>query len=428
MLIEKFIFNILAISFFVIIFSKLIRKNDTNYVLILVLEAIGIALNFLELLIGGIFASAFSKVMMYLFSIIIPVVIILYEYAGNNFAEFLSIMFSKFLFSIGDKEASKDCLLALIEKYPDTYKGHIKLAEWYEKNKDNKRAIDEYVLAVDNNQRDYDSFYKIAVLLNEQDQRNEAIEMLNRLLESNPEYYNASIMLGELLCNQGRFKEAVSIYQDALKYKPADFELYYSLGIAYTRLNDFASAKDAYEKAAEINHRAYSAKYSLGQIALIEKDLDAAEEYFSQCLMSEELEPKAYYQLAKIYLVKEEKDKAIIFANKAIELDNNYIKIIEHDPAFKRILDQLNLTVHTVDRVVKKEKKRDENIHEYMDETLHLIVNMNENETKYRVNKKVDKIFEEEEKKKEKELPDEPSRKLSKTEEEFLRELHREKF
>ncbi len=427
MLIEKFVFNILAISLFVIIFSKLIRKNDTNYVFILVLEAIGIAFNFLELLIGGFFASAVMKVLMYLFSIIIPLVVVVYEYAGNNFSEVLSVFFSKILIWIGDKQAAKDVLLAMIEKYPDTYKGHIKLAEIYEKDGDYKRAIDEYVLAVDNNQRDYDSFYKIAVLLNEQNQRNEAIEMLHRLLESKPEYYNASIMLGELLCGQGRFKEAVSVYQDALKYKPSDFELYYSLGIAYTRLNDFASAKDAYEKAAEINHRAYAAKYSLAQIALIEKDLDAAEEHFQECLMSEELEPKAYYQLAKIYLVKEEKDKAIIFANKAIELDNEYIKIIGHDPAFKNILEYLDLSIHTLDKVVKKEKKRDENIHEYMDETIHLIINLNENEKNYRVNKKVDKIFENEGKRKEIEsFLEEPTKVLTKAQKEFYRELHRE--
>ena len=66
MLIEKFIFNILAFSLFIIIFSKLIRKNDTNYVFILVLEAIGIGINFLELLIGDPFTSGASKVIMYL--------------------------------------------------------------------------------------------------------------------------------------------------------------------------------------------------------------------------------------------------------------------------------------------------------------------------------------------------------------------------
>ena len=86
MLIEKFIFNILAFSLFIIIFSKLIRKNDTNYVFILVIEAIGIALNFLELLVGGIFASEFAKILMYVMSIIFPGIVIFIEYSGRNFS------------------------------------------------------------------------------------------------------------------------------------------------------------------------------------------------------------------------------------------------------------------------------------------------------------------------------------------------------
>lgn len=40
MLIEKIIYNMLAVALVVIMFSKMIRKNDTNYVSILVLQAI----------------------------------------------------------------------------------------------------------------------------------------------------------------------------------------------------------------------------------------------------------------------------------------------------------------------------------------------------------------------------------------------------
>ena len=65
MLIEKFIFNILAFSLFIIVFSKLIRKMIQITYLYLVLGAIGILLNFLELLAGGIFASSISKFLMY---------------------------------------------------------------------------------------------------------------------------------------------------------------------------------------------------------------------------------------------------------------------------------------------------------------------------------------------------------------------------
>jgi len=134
MLIEKFIFNILAFSLFIIIFSKLIRKNDTNYVVILVIEAIGIAINFLELLIGGIFATVISKILMYIMAIILPTIVILIEYSGNNFSEIISILEAKFLILIGDKKAAKTILINMMEKYTDTYKGHILLAQIYEKD------------------------------------------------------------------------------------------------------------------------------------------------------------------------------------------------------------------------------------------------------------------------------------------------------
>ena len=400
MLIEKFIFNILAFSLFIIIFSKLIRKNDTNYVFILVFEAIGIALNFLELLIGNMFGSIASKILMYVFAVFFPVVVIIIEYAGCNFSEIISILWANCLLAIGDRKAAKSVLINLMEKYPDTYKPHIILAKIYEKDGGTRKAIDEYVKAIDANKRDYDSYYRIAELLKDLGKRDEAIEMLGNLLENKPEYYEASILLGELLCEQERFKEAVSVYQDALKYKPADFELYYSLGIAFTRLNDFSNAKDCYNKAAEINHRLYSAKYNLAQIALIEEDLEEAEKYFAECLMAEELEAKAYYQLAKIYMVKGEKDKAIIFANKAIEIDEQYLKIIVADKIFEPIKEHLTVSVKMEEKHRKELEKRDEEIQKYLEETVGLVKGMNENEAKNRINQKLDEIFKHEETKK----------------------------
>ena len=40
MLAEKIIFNVFAFSLFVLIFFKMIRRNDSNYVVVLCLEAI----------------------------------------------------------------------------------------------------------------------------------------------------------------------------------------------------------------------------------------------------------------------------------------------------------------------------------------------------------------------------------------------------
>ena len=115
MLIEKFLFNILAFSLFSIIFGKLIKKNDTNYVFILVLEAIGIALNFIELLIGKIFASITAKVIMYLFAIALPIIVIVIEYVGNNFSEKIAILWAKILILLGNRKSAKNVLIKLSE-------------------------------------------------------------------------------------------------------------------------------------------------------------------------------------------------------------------------------------------------------------------------------------------------------------------------
>ena len=339
---------------------------------------------------------------MYIFSVIIPVIIIILEEKGYIFTEIIYTIASKFLMIIGDKKAAKAMLLKLVEKYPNSYIGHVMLAKLYEKEGGMRRAIDEYVLAVDCNTKDYNSYYKIANLLNELGKKDEAIEMLQNQKKKKPEYYDASILLGDLLCEKERFKEAVSVYTDALRYKPADYDLYYNLGIAYTRLNDFSSAKECYEKAAEINHRLHNAKYNLGQIALIEKDLEDAEKYFEECLLDEELEAKAYYQLAKIAMLKDEKDKAILFANKAIELDETYLKIITKEELFEPIRKYITVSAkmneeHEHKKEHKKVGKREEDVQQYLEDTYILIKDLNENEIKNRINAKLDTIFKEEE-------------------------------
>ena len=48
--IEQLIFNILAFALFIIIFSKIVKKNDTSYVISIIIEAIGITINFVQLI------------------------------------------------------------------------------------------------------------------------------------------------------------------------------------------------------------------------------------------------------------------------------------------------------------------------------------------------------------------------------------------
>ena len=412
---EQLLFNLLAVSLFIIIFFKIIRKNDGNYIFILVLQTIGIIVSFLEIL-NKINESILGGTIRYVFSIVIPLLIIFIEIRGINFSEILSVIAAKFFMLIGDTKTAKSILLKLVTKYPESYLGHKLLAECYEKEGGMRRAIDEYVTSVDINKKDYKSYFKIADLLRDLGKKDEAIQMLETLVKTKPDCYEASILLGELLCEQERFKEAANVYNEALRYKPADFDLYYNLGIVYTRLSDFQMAKEMYEKAAAINHRMYGANYNLGLIAFIQRDYDTAEKYFEKSLYGE-LEAMSYYQLAKIYVYKGEKDKAITFLNKAIELDPKLLQLANKEKTFKKIKEYITVSVKMDDtvKVAKADeleeiearrsiilKQQEEIARKYLDDTLKLIEEMSENSSKQKVDEKVDYIFNKEKRKKEK--------------------------
>ena len=95
MIIEKIIFSILALYLFLLMFFKMIKKIDATYITVLVLEAIGIALSFIEI----IFLLRFNiivKVIIYLLAIIIPIIVIYLERKGKNFSELIYIGLAKF--------------------------------------------------------------------------------------------------------------------------------------------------------------------------------------------------------------------------------------------------------------------------------------------------------------------------------------------
>lgn len=413
---ESLLFNLLAFSLFIIIFFKIIRKNDTNYIGLLILQAIGIAISFIEIKLK-IRESIVLGTIRYILSVIIPFVIIIMEIKGINFSEVLSVFAAKICLMFGNTKLAKKILVKLVTKYPESYMGHKLLAECYEKEGGMRRAIDEYVTAVDINKKDYKSYFKIANLLKELGKKDEAIQMLETLVKTKPDCYEGSCLLGELLCEQERFKEAANVYNEALLYKPADFDLYYNLGIVYTRLSDFQMAKEMYEKAAAINHRLYGANYNLGLIAFIQRDYTQAEKYFEKSLY-DDFEAISYYQLAKIYVYKGEKDKAINFLNKAIELDSRLLKMAEKDKSFDKIKQYITVSVKMDEKKIDSKKEINEEEIEktvvlveqekiarnYLEETIDLVEEMSENYSKQKLDEKLDFIFNKEKKKKEKEL------------------------
>lgn len=120
MIIEQLIFTIITFALFVYIFFDMIRRNDTNYVLILVLQAIGIAFNFIEVLMKVDLGIVLS-VTKYIFGVILPIAIIILEKRGIPFLQIISVIKAKIYIKLKNNKKAKEQLINLVTKYPENY-------------------------------------------------------------------------------------------------------------------------------------------------------------------------------------------------------------------------------------------------------------------------------------------------------------------
>lgn len=383
---EKMLFNLLAFTLFILMFFKLVRKNDTSYVYLLALQFIGIAINFIELIIGKSF-GLFTKLIMYLLSVFIPIFFIWLEHTKKiDFAEVFYTIIEKVSLLMGKEEIAKKYLLQLTEKYPNSCEGHKMLAELYEKTEKYELALEEYEKVYDLNHNYKNIYLKIGKLYGNVGREDEAIKIFSDILKKKPDYYEASIILADILNKKQEYKEAAQVYMNALKYKPADYDLYYNLAMTYTMINDFAKAKECYEKAAQINSLLYHAKYSLGQLNLLYGDLDEAEKYFMECIDAEEVEAGAYYYLARIAMIKGQTDKAKNYANIAIEENPTIYEKMADENIFMPIIDEVNKPKINVEDKKKNKKKllskKEILIDMHLDNTCKLVGKLNNNDIK----------------------------------------------
>lgn len=341
--------------------------------------------------------NLFIKVIVYIISMAVPIVLLILEKKKINLTEIIYIGIAKSLLFFKEQKQAKKLLLALIEKNEDSKIAHKMLAEIYEKEGGIRRAIDEYVKVVDLDGESYDSYYKIAVLLKELGNKEDSLDMLTKLVNKKPDYLEAAISLSDALCEQERYKEALSIMNESLRQHPNNFDIYYNMGMIYTMLNDFSSAKECYEKAAIINTLEYNTSYNIAMIELILGELEEAEMYFNKCLEDEELSPLAYFELAKIYMIRGNKETAAQYLNLAIELDNNLYKKAMEESLFIPIKGYINYPDIDEEDIEPKKYKISEKelkVKEHFEETYKLVGKLNYKElgTKYYTNDKEHEI------------------------------------
>lgn len=79
----KIILTVTSFVLFVyVLLFKMIKKNDTTYLIILVLQAIGILINLLQITLNILTITPFN-ILIYLLCIIIPILVFLLEFKKN---------------------------------------------------------------------------------------------------------------------------------------------------------------------------------------------------------------------------------------------------------------------------------------------------------------------------------------------------------
>lgn len=382
MIIERIIFNVVAFALFFVIFLKMIYKNDSNYIYITGVQALGIAISFIGL-VFRINLPITLLTLTYILSILLPIVIIIIEKNGLLLSEIIAITFAHIYIKMGKQERATKILLDLLEKYSNSYYAHKMLAEIYEKQEKIEVAIDEYRRVIEINKGDYKSYYNLSYLLNKYDNKEEAKIYLKIITSKKPEMYEAVSLLGDILYEQENFKEALNVYLDALQYNMDNYDLYYNIGMIYTRLNDFQSAKEYYEKAAQLNSLLYHAKYDLGQILLLHNEEEEASQYFEECLEDKELEQDAYYYLGYISMLKGDRYLALQYLNMAVQDNYRIYEKAKKEKIFIIISNKINKPNKTVkENQYRTLTKKEINTMVHLENTYELVGSLNRNDLK----------------------------------------------
>ena len=145
---ERIISNLLAFYLFLVIFVRMIKRNDTSYICLLGLQALGILISFIAL-IFQVTLSTFIVIFTYIISIFLPIVILLIERKGIFLSELICKIKVIIAKGTGKEERARKELLTLLEKYPHSYLGHKLLAQIYEQEEKTQIAIEEYMRTVE---------------------------------------------------------------------------------------------------------------------------------------------------------------------------------------------------------------------------------------------------------------------------------------
>lgn len=377
MILDKLVLISITFLLIVALSFRYVKRYAPENIILVAMASISFAI-YITFVIMNVSIHLYAQILIFIFSFFIPGIAVLLQY--NNIVITRKIMYFRMKSAYKNKEYKKT--INYIEKIVLTEGRKAEylyiLGQCYKELKDFINARDSFALAVELDNKDYKSYYELALILDETNKKETAMVMFRKALSINPNFYEAAEALGICLTSQGRFEDAVKAYKDAVKVHENSYELYYNIGMLQMELGHYDDAILAFKRSIEINPNLYTAFYNLGAIEYMRGEYDSAIEYYKKVVKSSIYGPKAYYNIAISYAAKNEYDLAMTSLEYAIEIDPKYLKMAKNELVFKSMLYKIEEYERNKEELelLKREKKN------YMRDRLKLFKNKN-----YRNNK-----------------------------------------
>jgi tetratricopeptide (TPR) repeat protein len=137
----------------------------------------------------------------------------------------------------------------LLATAPDSYAAHQLLAETYQNQEQDAKALEEYKIVAGLAPDMPGVHYSIGHLLLKTGQQDQAVTEFETELRANPDHGAANAELGTVLLNRQQAEQAIPYLQKALSANPDQWATYRDLGRAYYMQKDYAKAQTALQQA-----------------------------------------------------------------------------------------------------------------------------------------------------------------------------------
>ncbi len=136
-----------------------------------------------------------------------------------------------------------------VDKSPNDPESRVELGFAYQQAGENKKAMEQFDVAIDLDDNYYPAYLNKAILLEKQEKYSDALEVATEAEQLSPDSYEPKLIKGRCLYALEDYDKAKDILAEAEKLSPGNVEIIYQAGLVAEAQGDKEAAAKIYEEA-----------------------------------------------------------------------------------------------------------------------------------------------------------------------------------